>query len=927
MPRICLLVLLSVALLGASGCGESLTDAQVLQRASQSVDAGDYRDAEVRLKSLLQEQGDNAQAWALLGRVSLARYRYADAVEQYGRARANGAGPDTVGVPLARALLAQGEYGKAIETLDTITPTDDSQRANVAALTGRAQLGLDQVRKAGLAFDAALDAVPDFAPALVGQAEIARGAEDIAGAQALLDRAMRAAPDYGPAWQAAGRLAYADNNCDQAAPAFDKFLSIDNAGSPAMLFQARSYLADCQLRVGEIDKARDNIRVLMKQGPDSAFANYLQALINLRDRDYEAAARHLQQVLAVSPNNVRSLTLMASIKLTQEDTGAAELFLNRAIARAPANVPALRLLTSLYLQRGDNERAIRMLEATYAKNPDSDGIRALLAQAMANSGDDETARLADDGALRLDVAAAMARSGNTAAAVAMLDGFSPDDADEKRRAAAIRIGVELRNQHPDAAIAAAKTLVAEAPDDPDALAILAHAYKQTGDSGQAGRTLDRALKIEPDNAVFLFARASAYASQRNYAKATQTLERLLALAPGDLRAQLAMVQVAAAQGDQAGALSWLDKARTSHPDNAQLAVKLVQAYLAAQNNAKALELADALVAEAPDNALFKRVRGVVLLADGRNDDAINSFKKAAALAPEKPAYRLDLAQAQISAQRPDDALEQLLRLRREQPQFLPAVSVLVRLQARTGNTQDALKTIEDIPVDNENRAAINTLKGQIWAAQDDYEEAAAAYASAYQAQPSRAMALALFDARRQAGMDDPTASLVDWLERRSDDTAVTLQLAQWYQANDRIQDAQRSYQALLATSEDNAVALNNLALIRSGLGGVDALDYARRAHRAAPDNAAIADTLGWLLVEDGQAAQGVVLLEQAAAELPEDATVQYHLAAGLVKTGESTQKARAQTILGRILQADTAFGDRDAARALQQRLAQDKAGT
>ncbi|MBQ5546094.1 MAG: tetratricopeptide repeat protein, partial [Acetobacter sp.] len=51
----------------------------------------------------------------------------------------------------------------------------------------------------------------------------------------------------------------------------------------------------------------------------------------------------------------------------------------------------------------------------------------------------------------------------------------------------------------------------------------------------------------------------------------------------------------------------------------------------------------------------------------------------------------------------------------------------------------------------------------------------------------------------------------------------------------------------------------------------------RKAHTLAPQDAAITDSLGWVLVERGDIKMGMSMLEKAAEEVPEDPEVNYHL--------------------------------------------------
>ena len=62
---------------------------------------------------------------------------------------------------------------------------------------------------------------------------------------------------------------------------------------------------------------------------------------------------------------------------------------------------------------------------------------------------------------------------------------------------------------------------------------------------------------------------------------------------------------------------------------------------------------------------------------------------------------------------------------------------------------------------------------------------------------------------------------------------------------------------------DNVALLNNLAWALSELNDPGALGYAERAYRLAPGVAEVANTYGWILVQRGDAVQGVELLRRA----------------------------------------------------------------
>lgn len=86
---------------------------------------------------------------------------------------------------------------------------------------------------------------------------------------------------------------------------------------------------------------------------------------------------------------------------------------------------------------------------------------------------------------------------------------------------------------------------------------------------------------------------------------------------------------------------------------------------------------------------------------------------------------------------------------------------------------------------------------------------------------------------------------------------------------------------------DNAIYLNYLgySLLDRGLKLAEARDLITRAFKAAPDNGAIIDSMGWVEFKAGNYAEAVRLLEQARAAEPADPTIADHLGDALWRAG------------------------------------------
>lgn len=188
-------------------------------------------------------------------------------------------------------------------------------------------------------------------------------------------------------------------------------------------------------------------------------------------------------------------------------------------------------------------------------------------------------------------------------------------------------------------------------------------------------------------------------------------------------------------------------------------------------------------------------------------------------------------------------------------------------------------------------AMVAMLDGDIAIASRSYKEAADAYLRASRLAPSAAAALRAYRASRLGGFADATAPLQAWLQRQPEDVAVRLTLAEAYAAAGQRDLAVEHYEMLARAERPHPMALNNLAWLYHEKGDGRASATARRAYAAAPDVAAIADTYGWILVNEGDINQGLPVLQKAAASksLPE---IQYHYAVALVKAGRRDEARR-----------------------------------
>jgi Flp pilus assembly protein TadD len=103
------------------------------------------------------------------------------------------------------------------------------------------------------------------------------------------------------------------------------------------------------------------------------------------------------------------------------------------------------------------------------------------------------------------------------------------------------------------------------------------------------------------------------------------------------------------------------------------------------------------------------------------------------------------------------------------------------------------------------------------------------------------------------------------------------------------------------------------------LGEPGAVELARQAHALAPADAAVADTLGWLLARGGNLDEGLRFLREAHARAPREPEIRFHIAEVLHRLGRADA---AREELRGALQLSNDFASAEAARTLLQELSQ-----
>jgi putative PEP-CTERM system TPR-repeat lipoprotein len=242
-----------------------------------------------------------------------------------------------------------------------------------------------------------------------------------------------------------------------------------------------------------------------------------------------------------------------------------------------------------------------------------------------------------------------------------------------------------------------------------------------------------------------------------------------------------------------------------------------------------------------------------------------------------------------------DSLKKAIALK---PDYLDAQVALAAVQVRSNKPDEAVAIARQVQKQHPKQPVGYSLEGDLMMLQQKPADAIKPYEQAMAANGGNGVLMKLHEALTKTGKTkEADAKVAAWLKAHPNDNAVRLHFATLSMASDN-KAAIEQFQAILKQDPKNVGALNNLALAYYKEKDPRALEYAEKAVTLAPANPAVMDTLGFLLVENGDVKRGLPYLEKAVAAAPNAVTIRYNLALAQAKSGdkESARKSLEEVI-------------------------------
>lgn len=472
----------------------------------------------------------------------------------------------------------------------------------------------------------------------------------------------------------------------------------------------------------------------------------------------------------------------------------------------------------------------------------------------------------------------------------------------------------------DEAVKAAKRWLKIDDNSDEARLVLGQAYFRLGDLRDARRQYSYLIEKSgrpPGEQLVMLVR---YLSDEEDLELGDELMRSLAKPyPDSAEAQYAVASMALRAGDAPFAM-----------DRARRAVELDPGYLKAQllygramlvngEPDAAIEYTAGIIGDDPDPDPDARMElAIMYLMTGRDDDALSQVNQVLLeQAGRTDALRL-MAIINFRQGYLDAAWDDFQDLLGTGDYDMDALYYLARIADYRGETDRAIRLYSEVRYGS-NAAISQGRAAALIAFEEDDSEGALQHLDQFaQASPSHAVDMLLAKAQLLASLDRDDESLDAYdkfIDYRPDSVTGVLGRAELLLQMGRLGDALNAYAGAVKRWPDNALTLNAY-----GYTLADRTDQFRKAEKLIrkalqyePDNAAIIDSLGWVLFKQGDYDAALSELQRAYEGL-EDPEVAAHIIETLVAMG------RTDEALETLLAAEVQFPDSELLADVRTRL-------
>ncbi len=772
----------------------------------------------------------------------------------------------------AKANFMQREFDDALSALQSIKNADRVQQLEATLLRGHVQLSSGNEEAARQTYEEARELDASSVEPLIGLSKVAFSEGNAAKVNEYIAAANDVDPENEELWLWKARVAHADQRWSDAEQSYIR--ALETIGQYDVMtfkkFETMSALIDVLRQQGKSSEAFVYEEILAKSAPGTIRSNLIAAQEAYSKGDLHNAARYLEETLAQAPSHEQASLMLGIIRYQQGRPKEAEALL-APVAELEDSEQAQKLLAATRLQMRNPIGAKEVLEGLENQDSDPETL-ALVGIASIVSGDAENGLKLVEKSLEL----------------------KPDNTTLRLRYTTYLL---QQGQYGDAVDQARKILEYDSSSERARLLIL-EAHIKDGDLEAARAASDEWLKSFPNNMNAIIAKGNLEFREGNPDRAKKAFETARAAAPENPEPLIALANLALSQGDQEAATALFKNAIELNPDNQQA----LRGLSRVMNRADMTAYMEQIFENNPDSIGPRLVmlESALLKGDSAKADELTATllerEDADAPAPSENLVATiyhGIASQLAQSDRTADAQEVLKRGRALFPENEQIALQAAILQFATGETKTAREILAEVKQTHPNSASPFFVEARYFEQNEEFDQAADLYQIALAKTESSELEVSYARSLSKSGQPAKAQeSLEDARNRFPESLPVLLNLAILQQQNGDVDGSSETYADLLDIAPDNVIALNNLAWIYHEKGDDSAIELAKRAYELNPENAAIADTFGWIMFKSGQTEASLPVLEKAHKLKPDSEEIAMHLADAYIATGKESEAKR-----------------------------------
>lgn len=916
-------ILIVVVAIGIAACEMFISDSDRVSKAKEFMTAGDFRGSFIELRKVLEHDKNNGEAHYLLARLYIISHEGVKAEAELSAIPELGRSQGYYQL-LEEAFILEGKYDDGVKYFSTKAKLKDvDEKDNFKLYLADLLFLQGKFDQANEVLETEIQQYPNYDGAYALLARIALETGKLKTAQEYINKVSSKESLPISAQLVVGDILTAQNKYEDAEAVYSTMLdevAPENL-SPRQQFRAMNGLINAKIMLSKYEPAMADIDKFIKTNPNSPYPRFLKGWVLFQTKDYDRALQVVRVLSNDAPDFMPAQLLQGAIQYMRGNYEQAKTSLMQFVMQNPEYLLARKLLAATELKLERPADALDVLKPAMSGEL-NDAEVFLLANQAASSLNYRDAQFAylkkaqdidpSNKAIKSEMVRLFVNNGDYDAAVKEIEAYS-SAGDKSFNDKAYLVMQLLSHNNLEKARGIVSSMKDEYAHDPRFYILTGQIELESGNKLAATEQLRHSLKIDNNYVPALLLMGKIDIEDGNLDQAENQYRAVLDRQSVNSEAMIGMARIEAMRGNVGGSVSWLTKASEANPSDITSRIILSRYYSQSGDLDRAMIMANEAMNIQPKNPVAVSLRAHLDMVKGDIRSAISLLEKLAVMYPESIQGHIELANSYLAGNEYQHAINEAEKAIKLDDTNILARIILAKAWFKYGNTEKSLEMARQIAHMDKNSSIGYILEGDIELSGTHYSASLNAYQSALQIKGTPLIYIKLSRIHELMQNWEQAKSIIQTgIRKFPGNSTLRIRLAEIYQIRNELDSAEQQYRYILDEHPENIIALNNLAFIYLDEDRDKALAYAKKAYDIMPDNPAVSDTLGWILLQSGRSKDALTYLEKAA-HASTNPTIDYHFARALLKNGQNN---RARDELQKIMASGVEFAEKSQAISL-----------